>query len=271
VNASSELRICASCGEERSALIIPDATYSADHSLWAALDYRPLVVANHPLRCCRRCHSYLSRRRPIRPPHAIHYTTPPVTHLVSQLTQFERALISPIAVVNKLVTAPGGQRALLGGSVTYINDAATVVLKLPRTPTEAGFVHLRTVNATTHAIKLQRVRPELLRVTLAALIRSKHRAFANVVIDETNLAALEEHNARVDIADHNGDHGDDNDSEPTEEQPDGPVLLVDVRDPSVEDVTRPYETVDKDDIQPRFTQFAGSGTRLPISPTFFSM
>ena len=92
------LRVCCVCGEERGAHIIPDKEYQPDDPLLEVMDGELVRPADpQPLRICTHCRSYLVRKRPMRPPHALHFPPPggPCDHRsvrVSTATARDRAL-----------------------------------------------------------------------------------------------------------------------------------------------------------------------------------
>jgi hypothetical protein len=165
----ANLRVCACCGEERGRHEIPDAVYAADDAVWAPMEGNLVRVDGQPLRRCEHC-MYVMRRGK-RPKWALHF--PSLNPMLSQLNALEMRLLRPRVPVVETVMTRGGQRALVGQSITFYNDIATVVNRLPRRPSQSDYVIMQYgTSSATGVTTAERVHPERVVQALLFLLDS---------------------------------------------------------------------------------------------------
>lgn len=186
---TSQLRVCACCGQERNGLQIPDKVLLPTNTLFSPLCGDLVLIAGEPIRLCICCAEVLKTGR--RPKWAIRF--PIMDERFTRLTALEFRLVRPIVPVISLYQLPGGegQYATVGGTVNFVNDSLKVARRLPRPIEENGGVWIRSSRTTqTQIISEIMVRPDLIRDTVSDCIASNHPAFSQIQLDEVTLGLL---------------------------------------------------------------------------------
>ncbi len=123
-----DLRVCASCGEERGGHLIPDRIYATTDPLFEPFSGDLVLIPGEPVRVCDKCRLVLRTGK--RPIWATRFPLRDVRFL--DLSPLELRLIRPIIPVVTIYSLPGeGQYATTGGTVSFINDAIKVANRLP--------------------------------------------------------------------------------------------------------------------------------------------
>jgi hypothetical protein len=185
----SDLRVCACCGQERSALLIPDVVYLPSNSLLNPLDGDLVLISGEDIRVCTRCVVVL--KTGARPKWAIRFPHP--DSRFASFSALEKRLLLPIVVMQTIYQLPGGegQYATTGGTVSFLNDSLKVAKRLPRPLEENGGVWVRGKTTTNGQVVSEvRLRPDQMREYLADVIMKKHPAWQGIELDEVVLAAL---------------------------------------------------------------------------------
>lgn len=185
----SEQRVCACCGEERNAIMIPDLVYSASDPVFDPLDGDLVLVSGEDIRLCTRCAVVLKTGH--RPKWAIRF--PLIDARFAKFSALEKRLLLPIVLMQTIYQLPGGegQYASIGGTVSFVNDSLKVAKRLPRPLVENGGVWVRGKSTTNGQVVSEvLVRPDEMRRFLAEVIEEKHPAFQGIEVDENVLAAL---------------------------------------------------------------------------------
>jgi len=186
---TSQLRVCACCGQVRNGLEIPDMVLSPSDKIFSPLCGDLVLILGEPIRVCISCADVLKTGR--RPKTAIRF--PPMDKRFTQLSPLEFRLVRPIVPVISFYRLPGseGQLATIGGSVNFVNDSLKVARRLPRPLEENGAVWIRSSKTKESQIVTEaKVRPDLLRVTVSDCIATNHPAFPHIQLDEDTLASL---------------------------------------------------------------------------------
>ena len=183
---SSDYRVCACCGQEHSAHLIPDVEYSASNELFSPLHGDLVLIPGEPIRACTRCVDVLKTKR--RPKWAIRIPLPDVR--LTRLTALEFSLIRPVVIIQSVVILPGGegQCASAGGSANFVNDSIKVARRLPRPLSENGILWVRSKRGAL--VDDARLRPDMMRESLADILQSHHPAFPNVEFDAEEFDKL---------------------------------------------------------------------------------
>ena len=189
--------MCASCGQERGALLIPDKVYVESDDLFSPMKGDLVLIPGEPIRACTRCVCIL--KKGMRPLYAIRI--PNKDERFTEMSKLEFRLCRPILPVITVHQLPGGegQYATTGGSVSFFNDSMRIAKRLPRPKLECGGVWIRNSKTTSSQITSEtKVQPDKIRRVLAECIANKHPAFPGIELAEDNLAALASESTNVD-------------------------------------------------------------------------
>jgi hypothetical protein len=191
-----------------------------------------------------------------RPKWAIHF--PPPDERLLSLTPLEFKLIRPIIPLVYVYELPHseGQAATAGGSASWINDAAKVASRLPRSLEETNSLWIRNAAPSPGRLgSVEKVNVARLRKVLD-LVKDEP-AWRGIEVDDEALAALEQTNPEGTVV---VDPGEDEEAEndaatkparkPTLMSPDAKHVFMEMPDsmgPSTSELIHPVE-----DFQPAF-------------------
>ena len=195
-----DLRVCNVCGEKRNAMMIPDKNaFHQDDHLFESLEEDELDKFCHEpddeddlVMCCLACLKYLKKGN--RPPHAFKF--PPVDEELLRLTWMEFRCVRPYIPFVTVYNAFGAEKksgtqfVTKGQTANFYNPLKDTLSKIPRRPTEADFICVKSRNAQLSMEDLK-VRPKLL-ARIALRLKQRHRYEEHIDLDDEHIEELRE-------------------------------------------------------------------------------